>query len=213
MKVLLINGSPHKKGSTSIALNEVSTTLEKEGLETETICLGNTAIRDCTGCFTCLNKNLGKCVFDDDIVNKIIEKAKTCDGFIFGTPVYYAHPTGMILSLLDRVFFAGNAEFAFKPAAGIAVARRSGTTASFDVMNKYFSHYNMPIVSSQYWNNAHGRGPEDVPKDLEGMQTMRTLAKNMAWLLKCIEIGKQNGINKPELEQRISTNFINNNIE
>lgn len=207
MKVLLINGSSNKKGSTFIALSEVVKALEKEKIETEILQLGNVALRDCCGCLGCVNTH--RCVFDDDIVNDIIEKAESFDGFVFGTPVYYAHPTGRILSLLDRVFFAGSYAFAYKPASAVVVARRSGTTASFDVMNKYFTINNMPIVSSQYWNNVHGRVPEDVPKDLEGLQIMRTLGRNMAWLLKCIELGKQNGIHKPEnAEEIIRTNFI-----
>ena len=209
MKVLLINGSPNKKGSTYAALEEVINALEKEGIETELINVGNKAIRDCTGCRACINKQLGKCVFDDDLVNEVIEKAKSFDGFVFGTPVYYAHPTGSILSLLDRVFFAGGANFAYKPASAVVVARRAGTTASFDVMNKYFSINNMPIVTSQYWNNIHGLVPDDIKEDKEGLQIMRTLASNMAWLLRCIEKGKQNGINRPEmLEEREYTNFV-----
>lgn len=209
MKVLLINGSSNKKGCTYTALNEVATTLEKEGIKTEIIQLGNAPLRDCCGCQACKNKTIGKCIFDDDIINEIIEKAKTSDGFVFGSPVYFAHPTGRILSLLDRVFYAGFSEFTYKPGAAILSARRAGTTASFDVLNKYFTIANMPVVSSQYWNNVHGHISEDVQKDLEGLQTMRTLGRNMAWMLKCIEIGKQNGIAKPEnVEERIFTNFI-----
>lgn len=209
MKVLLINGSSNKKGCTYTALNEVATTLEKEGIETEILQIGNASLRDCCGCLACKTKTIGKCVFKDDIVNEIIEKAESFDGFVFGTPVYYAHPTGRILSLLDRVFFAGGSSFAYKPGAAVVSARRAGTTASFDVMNKYFTINNMPVVSSQYWNNVHGYIAEDVQKDLEGLQTMRTLGRNMAWLLKCIELGKQNGINIPEnTEERMHTNFI-----
>jgi multimeric flavodoxin WrbA len=208
MKVLLINGSANKNGCTFTALNEVATTLEKENIETEILQLGNVALRDCCGCMGCKNKTIGKCVFTDDIVNEIIEKAKTFDGFIFGSPVYYAHPSGRILSLLDRAFFAGSSAFAYKPAGAVVSARRAGTTASFDVLNKYFSINNMPIVSSQYWNNVHGSASEDVQKDLEGLQTMRVLGRNMAWLLKCIELGKQNGLLRPEDEVRMRTNFI-----
>lgn len=207
MKVLLINGSSNQNGCTYTALNEVATTLEKEGVETELLQLGNVPIRDCCACYCC--KDTGKCVFDDDIVNEIIEKAKDFDGFVFGSPVYYAHPTGRILSLLDRVFFAGGSAFAYKPASAIVSARRAGTTASFDVLNKYFTINNMPVVSSQYWNNVHGHSQEDVKKDFEGLQVMRTLGRNMAWLLKCIELGKQNDIVKPEnIEERVRTNFI-----
>lgn len=208
MKVLLINGSSNKNGCTYTALSEVAATLEIEGVGTEIFQLGNAALRDCCACLGCKNKTIGKCVFDDDAVNEIIEKAKSCDGFVFGSPVYYAHPSGRILSLLDRVFFAGSSVFAYKPGAAVVSARRAGTTASFDVLNKYFSINNMPIVSSQYWNNVHGFTAEDVQKDLEGVQTMRVLGRNMAWLLKCIEIGKQNGLTNPESEERARTNFI-----
>lgn len=207
MKVLLINGSSNRNGCTYTALNEVATTLEKEGIGTEILQLGNASFRDCCGCLGC--QKTGRCVFDDDIVNDIIEKAESFDGFVFGTPVYYAHPSGRILSLLDRVFFAGSASFAYKPACAVVSARRAGTTASFDVLNKYFSINNMPIVSSQYWNNVHGFTAEDVQKDLEGLQVMRTLGRNMGWLLKCIELGQQNGIIKPaNVEERVRTNFI-----
>jgi len=207
MKVLIINGSANRKGCTYAALQEVAGILEKENIETEVVQLGNLSLRDCSGCFGC--KDTGKCVFDD-LVNEVIEKAKTCDGFIFGTPVYYGHPTGRILSFLDRAFYAGNKAFAYKPGASVVIARRSGTTASFDVLNKYFTINNMPIVSGQYWNNVYGRQAEDVLYDLEGLQNMRTLARNMAWLLKCIEMGKANGLNAPKnSETRIFTNFIN----
>ncbi len=208
MKVLLINGSSHEHGCTYTALSEVAMVLEKEGVATEIFQLGNASLRDCCACLSCKNKTIGKCVFNDDAVNEIIEKANNFDGFVFGSPVYYAHPSGRILSLLDRVFFAGSAAFAYKPAAAVVSARRAGTTACFDVLNKYFSINNMPIVSSQYWNNVHGFTAEDVQKDLEGTQTMRVLGKNMAWLLKCIELGKVNGILKPESEERARTNFI-----
>jgi len=208
MKVLMINGSSNRKGCTYTALQEVAGILEKENIEIEIIQLGNLSLRDCSGCFGC--KDTGKCVFDD-LVNEVIEKAKTCDGFIFGTPVYYAHPTGRILSFLDRAFFAGHQAFEYKPGASVIISRRSGTTASFDVMNKYFTINNMPVVPSQYWNNVHGLLPEDVPYDLEGLQTMRTLGRNMAWLLKCISLGKENGLNVPKSnEHRAHTNFVDN---
>jgi len=208
MKVLLINGSSNQKGCTYTALCEIATTLKKENIESEILQIGNASLRDCCGCMSCKSKTLGKCVFNDDIVNEVIEKAKEFDGFVFGTPVYFAHPSGRILSLLDRVFFAGGSSFKYKPAAAIVSARRAGTTASFDVLNKYFTINNMPVVSSQYWNNVHGFTPEDVKKDLEGLQIMRTLGQNMAWLLKCIELGKQNGLIHPEREEQILTNFI-----
>lgn len=208
MKVLMINGSSNKKGCTYTALQEVASTLEKEGVEVEIIQLGNLSLRDCSGCFGC--KDTDKCVFED-LVNEVIEKAKSCDGFIFGTPVYYAHPTGRILSFLDRAFFAGHKAFEYKPGASVIIARRAGTTASFDVMNKYFTINNMPIVSSQYWNNVYGLVPEDVQYDLEGLQSMRTLGRNMAWMLKCIDLGKQHGISAPcGFEERVHTNFVDN---
>lgn len=207
MKVILVNGSAHKEGCTFTALNEVAKTLNENDIETEMFQLGNLELRDCCGCQAC--RKLGKCVFNDGMVNEFIEKAKSADGFIFGTPVYYAHPSGRILSFLDRVFYAGSSALAFKPGAAIASARRAGTTASFDVLNKYFTIVNMPIVSSRYWNNIHGYVAEDAKQDLEGLQVMRTLGRNMAWMLKCIELGKQNGIEHPPLEEQIYTNFIN----
>ena len=207
MKVLLINGSANKKGCTFTALTEVANILEKQGVTTEIIQIGNTPIRDCTGCLAC--KKLGnKCVYNDDIVNEVIEKAKDADGFIFGSPVYYAHPSGRILSLLDRAFYADKSAFAYKPGAAVVSARRAGTTASIDVLNKYFNLAQMPIVSSQYWNMVHGSKPEDVLQDAEGMQIMRTLGNNMAWIIKCIEAGKNTGIIRPEAEEPVRTNFI-----
>ena len=205
MKVLLVNGSAHRNGCTYTALEEISIVLNKEGIETEIFQLGNPEIRDCSGCQAC--RKLGKCVYND-IVNVFVEKAEDFDGFVFGTPVYYAHPSGRILSLLDRAFYSGSKVFAYKPAAAVASARRSGTTASFDVLNKYFTINNMPIISSNYWNNIHGHVAEDARQDKEGMQTMRNLARNMAWILKCIETGRKMGITAPEQEERIHTNFI-----
>lgn len=208
MKVLMINGSSHKAGCTFTALSEAAKTLNEAGIETEIIQTGTDPLKDCIACGAC-RKNGGKCAFgDEDIVNEIIAKAKDADGFIFGTPVYYAHPSGRILSLLDRVFYAGGANFAYKPGAAIASARRAGTTASFDVLNKYFTICKMPIVSSQYWNNIHGNRAEEALQDEEGLQTMRLLGQNMAWLLQCIEAGKKAGIDHPTPEPKINTNFI-----
>lgn len=208
MKVLMINGSSHKAGCTFTALSEAAKTLNEAGIETEIIQTGTDPLKDCIACGAC-RKNGGKCAFgDEDIVNEIIAKAKDADGFIFGTPVYYAHPSGRILSLLDRVFYAGGANFAYKPGAAIASARRAGTTASFDVLNKYFTICKMPIVSSQYWNNIHGNRAEEALQDKEGLQTMRLLGQNMAWLLQCIEAGKKAGIDHPTPEPKINTNFI-----
>lgn len=206
MKVLMINGSAREGSNTHLALDEIAKVLTKNGIESEIIDLGNEAIRDCTSCGAC--SRLGKCVYDDDVVNTIIEKAKESDGFIFGTPVYYAHPSGRILSLLDRVFYAGSSAFAFKPGAAVACARRAGTTASLDVLNKYFTIARMPVVSSTYWNVIHGRKVGESPLDAEGVQTMQNLARNMVWLLKCIELGKQNGITPEENERKSFTNFI-----
>lgn len=208
MKVLMINGSSHKKGCTFTALTEIQNQLKGYDIDAEIVQLGTGAIKDCIGCGAC-RKLDNKCAFgDDDIVNELIAKAKDADGFIFGTPVYYAHPSGRILSLLDRLFYAGGKAFAYKPGAAVASARRAGTTASIDVLNKYFTICNMPVVSSQYWNMVHGNSPEEVKQDEEGLQTMRVLAANMAWLLKCIAAGKEKGIGLPNLEPRIMTNFV-----
>lgn len=207
MKVLLLNGSAKKEGCTYTALTEIENVLHAEGIETEQVWLGTEPIRDCIGCGQC-GKNNGRCIFGDDCINDIIEKAKEADGFIFGTPVYYAHPSGRILSALDRLFCAGKSAFAHKPGAAIASARRAGTTASVDVLNKYFTLAEMPVAASTYWNMVHGSRPEDVAFDLEGMQVMRNLARNMAWLLKCIEAGKAQGIDIPQNEYGNKTNFI-----
>ena len=202
MKVLMINGSSNKAGCTFRALTEIEKVLKESNIETEIIQLGSNPIRDCIGCKGCA-KNGNKCVFNDDIVNEIIEKAKTCDGFVFGSPVYYAHPSGRILSVLDRVFYAGGKFLSYKPGAAVVSARRAGTTASVDVINKYFTINNMPVVSSQYWNMVHGSKAEDVEKDLEGMHVMKTIGKNMVWLLNAI---KQNA--HPEPEAKPITSFI-----
>ena len=207
MKALLLNGSSHPHGCTDTALREVASALENAGIHTEILFLGNDPVRDCTACGTCA-KAPGKCVFDDDIVNRIIEKAREADGFVFGTPVYYAHPSGRILSILDRVFYAGKSAFVHKPAAAIASARRAGTTASLDVLQKYFTISQMPVVSSTYWTMVHGKEAQDVLKDEEGLQTMRNLASNMAWMLRCIEAGKSMGIQPPQAESVARTNFI-----
>lgn len=205
MKVLLLNGSSHRNGTTFTALDEISRTLKSEHVDSEIFQLGNPELRDCCGCQAC--RKIGKCVYND-IVNEFVEKAKYADAFVFGTPVYYAHPAGRILSFLDRAFYSGKPAFEYKPAAAVAVARRSGTTASFDVLNKYFTISNMPIVSSTYWNNVHGNMMEEARQDLEGLQVMRNLGRNMAWLLKCLEAGRKMGITKPDREEPIKTNFI-----
>ena len=205
MKVLLLNGSTRKNGCTYLALSEVAQTLREEGIETEIVQLGPAPVRDCIGCNQCQGKGL--CVFGDDAVNVWLDKARKADGFVFGSPVYYAHPAGHFLAALDRMFYAGAACFAHKPGAAIVTARRAGTTASLDVLNKYFTDAQMPVVSSTYWNMVHGPAPELVKEDLEGLQTMRNLGRNMAWLLRCIEAGKQQGVTPPLAETVHFTNF------
>ena len=205
MKVLLLSGSTRKNGCTYLALSEVAKTLNAEDVETEIIQMGGGPVRDCVGCNGCAGK--GQCVFCDDMVNELIAKAKEVDGFVFGSPVYYAHPSGQILSLLDRVFYAGVEGFLHKPAAVVVTARRAGTTASLDVLNKYLLNAEMPIVSSTYWNMVFGPAPELVEQDKEGLQTMRNLGRNMAWLLGCIEAGRQQGRTPPQAERENWTNF------
>ena len=205
MKVLLVNGGPHEKGCTYTALEEVSKTLQKNGIETEIIWLGVNPIAGCIGCNACLKT--GKC-FRNDIVNDFIEKSKEADGFVFGTPVHFASSAGSLTSFMDRVFYGRGNLFKNKPACCVVSCRRGGATATFDQINKYFSICNMPIVTSQYWNQVHGTNPDEVRKDEEGMQTMRTLGNNMAWLLKCIDVAKKNGVEYPENEKAVKTNFI-----
>lgn len=206
MKVLLINGSSHEKGCTFAALEETARALNEKGIETEMIFLGNQPIADCIACQKC--RTLGKCIFDD-IVNRVLEKCKTADGFVFASPVYYAHPAGRLLSFMDRLFYAGGAHLAYKPAAAAVSARRAGTTAALDPILKHFTINNMPVVSSNYWAMVHGRlnAPQEVAQDEEGVQIMRVLGYNMAWLLKCIEAGKEKGI-LPQPVEKVMTNFI-----
>ncbi len=205
MKVLLLNGSPRMNGCTFTALSEVANTLKECGIDTEIVQIGNQAIRGCIGCGGCAGK--GRCIFNDDVVNEVIAKMEKADGLVIGSPVYFASPNGNLLSLLDRLFYAGDC-FAHKPAAAVVSARRAGTTVSLDDLNKYFTIKQMPVVSSNYWNMVHGSCPEDVQQDEEGLQTMRNLARNMAWMLKCIECGRQNGIKPPVAEKKVWTNFI-----
>ncbi|MDE7395284.1 MAG: flavodoxin family protein [Clostridiales bacterium] len=206
MKVLLFNGSPRANGCTFTALSEIAGVLGAQGIETELLQIGNKPVQDCIGCGGCAGK--GKCVFADDCVNEWIEKAKAADGFVFGTPVYYAHPSGRILSTMDRMFYAGGANFAHKPAAVIASARRAGTTATLDAISKHLSISQMPVISSSYWNMVHGNSPEEVRKDAEGMETMRNLGLNLAWIVKSIEAGKQAGVPAPQTKKTEWTNFI-----
>ena len=205
MKVLLVNGSPKPKGCTYTALCEIAKELESNGIETEIFHVGSKPIAGCLGCKACVK--LGKCI-QEDIVNESLEKFKTADAYVFGTPVHYASASGAITSFLDRVFYSSGKSFADKPGAVIVSCRRGGASAAFDQLNKYFTISNMPVVSSQYWNMVHGNTPEEVVQDVEGMQTMRTLAKNMAWLLKCIEAGDKAGVERPQREAKINTNYI-----
>ncbi len=205
MKVLMLNGSARPGGNTGIALREIGEQLLKEGIDYEIVDLGGGPIRDCLGCGRCTEAG---CAFGDDGVNDFIARAQAADGFVFGTPVYYAHPSGRVLSFLDRVFYSGSGAFAFKPGASAAVARRGGTSASFDVLNKYFGISRMPVVGSTYWNLMHGAKAGEAAEDAEGLQTMRNLARNMAYLLKCQEAGRQAGVPLPETERGNRTNFI-----
>ena len=205
MKVLLINGSPHTDGCTNAALTEIATTLQKDGIETEIFQIGTQDIRGCIACGKC--SETGQCIFSD-CVNTILEKAETADGFIFGSPVYYASANGSMVSLMDRLFYASKNQFAYKPAAVVASARRAGTTATLDQLNKYLQISQMITVPSCYWNMVHGSCKEDVAKDLEGLQIMRTLGKNMSWLLRMKECATTNQISLPESEPRVRTNFI-----
>lgn len=204
MKVLMLNGSARKNGNTKAALLEIAKVLEVQGIESEIFEIKE-PVRDCIGCGGCTEDG---CRFADDDVNTFIKKAKEADGFVFGTPVYYAHPSGRILSFLDRAFYSGGRAFMFKPAAAVACARRAGTTATFDVMNKYFGISNMITVGSSYWNIIHGRTPGEALLDAEGVQTMHNVANNMAWILKCIETAKKNNVPMPSLETGTRTNFI-----
>ena len=205
MKVLLINGGPHKNGSTNRALEEVAATLEKEGIGTEIFWLGNDAIHGCIGCGVCRKE--GEC-FRNDIVNEIGAKIEEFDGFVFGSPVHYAACTGTLSCFMDRMFFSCGKKVYMKPAAAVVSCRRGGASAAFDEINKYFSISNMPIVPSQYWNQIHGTNAEEASKDEEGLQTMRTLGRNMAYMLKCFAAGKEAGVALPEKEKGVRTNFI-----
>ncbi|MDD5828523.1 MAG: flavodoxin family protein [Lachnospira sp.] len=207
MKVLLINGSPKEHGCTYTALKEVADELEKNGVEAEIFHIGNKPVMGCKGCGYCSKTGTHTCVYNEDSVNEAILKAKDADGFVFGSPVHYASASGAITSFLDRLFMAGY-PMAHKPGAAVASCRRGGATATIDQLNKYFTIAQMPVVSSNYWNMVHGNTPDEVKQDEEGMQTMRILARNMAWLLKCIEAGKNAGINTPEQEAKIKTNYI-----
>jgi len=204
MKAILINGSPHPKGCTFTALHEVELIINSQGIETELITIGNMDIRGCISCNKC--KTTGKCGFND-IVNEVAQKLEEADGVVIGSPVYYASANGTLVSFLDRLFYSNTANKTMKVGAAVVSARRGGCSATFDVLNKYFTISGMPVASSQYWNSVHGYTPEDVRKDEEGLQTMRTLGNNMAFLLKSISLGKEK-FGLPEKEPRIGTNFI-----
>ena len=203
-KVILLNGSPHKEGTTNRALTEVANTLIKEGVDAEIIHVGHLNVRGCMGCYAC--GKLKKCVIDD-IVNEIAEKFKEADGLIIGSPVFYASPNGAFLALLDRLFYSSRFDKAMKVGASVVAARRGGCTASFDVLNKYFTISDMPIVSARYWNQVHGNSAEDAECDLEGLHTMRGLGRNMAFLIKAIRLGKEQ-LPPIERESKVYTNFI-----
>ena len=206
MKVMLVNCSPHEKGCTYTALCEAEKVLAENGIETEIFWIGSTPIPGCIGCGAC--RMLGKCFVDTDTVNTFTEAAKSADGFIFGSPVHYAAAGGAISAFMDRAFYSAGGALRGKPAAAVVSCRRGGASAAFDQMNKYFTINCMPVVSSNYWNQVHGNNPDEVLRDEEGMQTIRVMAQNMAWLLKCIELGKENGVVFEEKESRVYTNFI-----
>lgn len=204
MKVILLNGSPNAKGCTYTALEEVANTLNQEGVSTEIIHVGNKAIRGCIACRKC--KTGGKCVFDD-LVNEVSPKFQECDGIVIGSPVYFASANGTLISFVDRLFYSTPGDKSMKVGASVVSCRRGGNTATFDELNKYFTISGMPIVSSQYWNMVHGNSPEEVRRDEEGLQTMRVLGRNMAFLMKSIQLGREK-YGLPDKEERIFTNFI-----
>lgn len=205
MKVLLINGSPHERGCTFLALREVAGALQKEGVETELLYLGAAPVPDCLACESCAVT--GRCVFDD-AVNDVTAKLDEYDGIVVGSPVYFAGPTGAVCSFLDRLFYHFKPRMAGKVGAAVVCCRRGGASAALDRLNKYFSISNMQIAGSQYWNILHAEDPGDVPEDAEGMQTLRTLGQNMAWMLKSVAAGRRDGLAKPAYEKRVKTNFV-----
>lgn len=206
MKVLLINGSPHKQGNTFLALSEAAKTLAANEIETEIVQIGVKPVRGCIACGQCKQKELGRCVFDDDICNRISEKLDDADALIVGSPVYYGQPNGAVLSLIQRMFFSAGEKVQNKPAAAVCVCRRGGATAAFQAMNMPFQMMNMPVVTSQYWNIVYGCEEGQAALDTEGMQTMRTMANNMAWLLKKIHAERE--LNYPEREPWKPMHFI-----
>lgn len=205
MKVLLVNGSPHQHGCTYTALKETADAFAARGIETEILWVGSGPVAGCTACGAC--RKTGKCVFDD-LVNRIIERIDTYDGFLFGTPVYYGGPSGQILALMNRLFYSKSRAMAGKPVAAVVSCRRGGASAAFQQMNMHFMMTNMIVVTSQYWNQIHGNTPEEVLQDAEGLQTMRTLAENMTYILRCQEAGRAADVPLPQYEPKIATNFI-----
>lgn len=204
MKALLINGSPHKNGNTYIALSEVAKALNENGIETEIVSIGTKAVQGCIACYRCAE--LGRCIFKDELYEEVRKRLEEgIDALVIGSPTYYAGPNGSLCALLDRLFYSSSDMMVYKPAAAVVVCRRGGASATFDRLNKYFTINHMPVVSSQYWNVVHGLLPGEALQDAEGLQTMRMLGKNMAWLLKNIAEGKER---HPEAEPYIGTNFI-----
>lgn len=203
MKVLLVNGSPHREGNTFIALSEVARTLEAEGIDTEIVSIGTKPVPGCIACWQCTKT--GSCAFNDPLYLEIREKLATADALVIGSPVYFAGPNGSLCALLDRLFVSCADRLAYKPAAAVVVCRRGGASAAFDRLNKYFTIVNMPVVSSQYWNSVHGRLPGEARQDEEGMQVMRVLGRNMARVLKAGLLASEH---RPEPEERIVTNYI-----
>ena len=208
MKVVLVNGSPNEKGCTYTGLMEIAETLQKEGIATEIFQVGSDPVSGCTACMACRDSGSGRCAILDR-VNDFLELAEKADGFVFGTPVHFAAASGALTSFMDRVFYSSRSDtFYLKPAAAIVSARRGGTTTAFDQVTRYFLYKEMPVIPSRYWNMIHGRKPEDVKQDLEGLQTLRIMARNMAWFLRCKGAAMQAGVALPQLEQRVQTNFI-----
>lgn len=202
----MINGSPHEKGCTNAALEYIAAELKAQGVESEIFWIGTSPVRGCVGCGCC--KKSGKCVFDDDVLNALGEKAKEADGYIFGAPVHYASPAGAMVAVMDRLFASVGGKMQFKPAASVVSARRAGTTSSYDVLNKYIGINNMIAVPSTYWNMVHGSKAEDVASDAEGVTIMRAIASNMAWILKLLEKAKGTDLERPVLIPKIKTDFI-----
>ena len=208
MKVIMLNGSPHKNGCTYTALTVVADELGKQGVDSEIIWLGNGPVRGCIGCGGCRKSGKDRCIFGDDGVADIAEKCKTADGYIFGAPVHYASPNGATVAALDRIFYSAGKYMQFKPAASIVSARRAGTTASYDVLNKYIGINNMLMVPASYWNMVHGNTPEEVMQDKEGVSVMRGIGSNMAWLLKLLASAKGTELELPVIIPKETTNFI-----